>query len=271
MEDNLKQKSSFLRIFKVWLKIASMVMQVQIMTRWGGIAFFIGKIIRFLFFFVFIFSVVSKTGSLAGFTKEQVILFYLVFNLIDILTQCLYRGVYRFRRLIVNGDYDFDLLRPLPSFFRPIFGWTDILDFFTFVLLLIYFIFFLIKNSLVTSSFVIIQFLILFINSLFLAFSLHLIICAVCVLTTEIDHLIWIYRDITNTARFPTDVYGKGFRYFITFVIPVVVLITIPAKSILGLISWKTCFFVIIFNFVFFFLAKKFWSFALSKYSSASS
>ncbi len=108
-----------------------MAIQVQIMTRWGGVAFFLGKIVRFLFFFLFIYTVVSKTGSLGIYTKEQVVLFFLIFNLIDILTQALFRGVYQFRSLVVRGNFDYDLLRPLPSFFRPIFGWTDILDLIT--------------------------------------------------------------------------------------------------------------------------------------------
>jgi len=259
------------KIIKIWLLIASRVAQVQIMTSWGGFAFLLGKIVRFSFFFIFIFSVLSKTQSLVGYSREQVILFFLVFNLIDISTQALFRGVYRFRRLVVEGDYDFDLLRPLPSFFRPIFGWTDVLDIATLAPLWIYFCWFVVRNHLFVGTTSVLIFALLFVNSLILGFALHLLVCAVCVLTTEIDHLVWIYRDITNTGRFPTDIYSKGFRFFLTFGIPVVILVTMPAKALLGLLTWWGVMLSVFGSGIFFFVSLCFWRYALSRYSSASS
>jgi len=262
---------SIRKLIKIWLLIASRVAQIQLMTGWGGFAFLLGKIIRFLFFFVFIFSVLSKTRSLVGYSREQVVLFFLVFNLIDISTQALFRGVYQFRRLVVEGDYDFDLLRPLPSFFRPIFGWTDILDIITLIPLGIYFWLFVVRNNLFVNSASVLIFILLFANSLVLGFSLHLAICAVCVLTTEIDHLIWIYRDVTNTGRFPTDIYSKGIQYFLTFGVPVIILMTIPAEALLGLLTWRGMMLSIVVTAVFFLLSWKFWRYSLSRYTSASS
>ncbi|MGB9911382.1 MAG: ABC-2 family transporter protein [Microgenomates group bacterium] len=80
--------------------------------------------------------------------------------------------------------------------------------------------------------------MILFFNALILAFAFHLFFCSVCVLTTEIDHLVWVYRDLTSMARFPTDIYNKGIRIILTFTIPVIILITVPAKALLGILSW---------------------------------
>ena len=108
------------KLFKVWLRITLMSVQGQLLTNWAGVLFLLGKTVRFLLFFVFLFSVLSSAGSLAGFNQEQVILIFLVFNLIDLLTQFFFRGVYQFRQLVVYGRFDLDLLKPLPSFFRPL-------------------------------------------------------------------------------------------------------------------------------------------------------
>jgi len=259
------------KLIKIWLLIASRVAQVQIMTGWGGLAFLFGKIVRFLFFFVFIFSVLSRSGPLIGYSREQVIMFFLIFNLIDISTQALFRGVYQFRRLVVEGDYDFDLLRPLPSFFRPIFGWTDVLDIITLIPLIIYLCLFVARNNLLTSFGFVLIFILLFFNSLVLGFSLHLFVCAVCVLTTEIDHLVWVYRDLTSMARFPTDIYFKWVQYLLTFTIPVIILFTVPAKALLGLLSWPWVILALVISGLFLWGSLRFWRFALSKYSSASS
>jgi len=262
---------SIRKLIKIWLLIASRVAQIQLMTGWGGFAFLLGKIIRFLFYFVFISSVLSRTQTLLGYTKNQVILFFLVFTLVDVTTQALFRGVYQFRRLVVEGDFDFDLLRPLPSFFRPIFGWTDILDLITLIPLIIFFVWFVSKNNLSPNLGSISTFLLLFLSSLLLGFSLHLAVCSVCVLTTEIDHLIWIYRDVTNTGRFPTDIYSKGIQYFLTFGVPVIILMTIPAEALLGLLTWRGMMLSIVVTAVFFLLSWKFWRYSLSRYTSASS
>ena len=127
------------RLIKIWLMVASRAAQTQLLTGWGGIIFLLGKIVRFLLFFVFLFAVLGSAQTLAGYSREQVILFFLVFNIIDISVQFLFRGVYQFRPLVVSGEYDLDLLKPLPSFFRPLFGWADILDFITLIPLWIYF------------------------------------------------------------------------------------------------------------------------------------
>lgn len=251
--------------------MASIAVQSELTTLLAGVFFLLGKLVRFLFFFIFLFTVLSKSGSLAGYTCEQVIFFFLVFNLVDITLQFFFRGVYVFRPLVVQGNFDFDLLKPLPSFFRPLFGQTDILDFTTLVPLWIFSVWYVFHYHLFSSWLQVFWFLLLFLNSLLLAFAFHLLICSVCVLTTEIDHLIWVYRDLTNMARFPTDIYQKGVRFVLTFVIPVVVLITFPAKALLGLLSFKAIILAFFASFAFLFCAFRVWKFSLSRYSSASS
>lgn len=259
------------RLVKIWLMVASRAAQSQLLTGIAGILFIIGKIVRFLLFFVFLFAVLSSSQTLAGYSREQVILFFLVFNLVDISIQFLFRGVYVFRPLVVSGNYDLDLLKPLPSFFRPLFGWTDILDFITLVPLLGYFLWFIFAHQLFSGFADLVLFFLLLFNALLIAFAFHLFVCAVCVLTTEIDHLVWVYRDLTSMARFPTDIYQRGIQAILTFTIPVVILITVPAKALLGLLSWQWVIFSFLISGVFLFLSLRFWKFALKQYSSASS
>ncbi|MBI3443186.1 hypothetical protein HY008_00790, partial [Candidatus Woesebacteria bacterium] len=66
--------------------------------------FLTGKILRFIFFFAFLFFLLQGAKTLAGYTSNQAIFFFLTFNLIDVISQFLFREVYRFRPMIVNGD-----------------------------------------------------------------------------------------------------------------------------------------------------------------------
>lgn len=247
-----------------------MAAQSQMINTWSSILFLFGKTLRFILFFVFLYQVVFASKNLVGYTQSEIILFFLVFNFIDIFTQVLFRGVYQFRPLIVSGDYDLDLLKPIPSFFRPVFGWTDILDLITLIPFSAYFIWFALSNNFF-SGFSVLLFLILLLNSVLIAFAFHLFVCAICVLTTEIDHLIWIYRDLTSMARFSTDIYPKAIQYLLTFTIPVVILMTVPAKGLMGLLSWPMVILSMVITVIFLLGSFLLWRYALSQYSSASS
>jgi len=251
--------------------MASRAAQSQLLTGWSGFLFLVGKVVRFLLFFVFLFQIISAAGSLAGYNREQVIFFFLVFNIVDIMIQFLFRGIYQFRSLIISGDYDLDLLKPLPSFFRPVFGWTDILDLITLVPLWGYFFWFSFHWHLFASFFDLFLFFALIVNSLILGFAFHLFVGAVGILTTEVDHLIWVYRDLTSMARFPTDIYSKGVRNLLTFVFPVVILITVPAKAFLGLLSGPIVVLSFLAGALFLGASLRFWRYAQRRYTSASS
>ncbi len=260
-----------IKLIKVWFLMAKIAAQSQLTTNAGGILFIIGKVIRFALFFIFLFSVLSQSGELAGYSREEVVWFFLVFNLVDVLVQFLFRGVYVFRPLVVSGNYDLDLLKPLPSFFRPLFGWTDILDFITLIPLVIFSGWFVFVNHLVIGIKEVIFFFLLLIAALLIGFSFHLAVSAFCILTTEIDHLIWVYRDLTAMARFPTDVYRGLVRFILTFVFPVVLLITFPAKALLGLLSPEKVVLGVGLSLFFVSLSLKFWYWSLRRYTSASS
>ncbi|MFH1840915.1 MAG: ABC-2 family transporter protein [Candidatus Shapirobacteria bacterium] len=258
------------RLFKVWWRVTLMAAQSQLLSGWSGIGFLVAKIIRFLLFLVFLLTVLKSAGGVLGYTHSQVVLFFLTFTLVDTLTQCLFRGVYQFRNLIVTGNYDLDLLKPLPSFFRPLFGWADILDFVTLIPLTFYYFYYAFNSQgLVIGN--VLLFLLLLFSSMILVTGINLIIVGVAVLTTEIDHLVLIYRDLQNMARFPTEIYRPWIRYLLTFIVPVVILITIPAKGLMGLLTLPLIAGSLAFSGLFTFLAYHFWQYSLRRYSSASS
>ena len=101
--------------------------------------------------------------------------------------------------------------------------------------------------------------------------AVHIFVAAIGVLTTEVDQAIWIFRDLSQAARFPVDIYIEGVRFFLNFVVPIGLIFTIPAKALFGVLSWEWAMVTIVFTVVFYWLIIKFWHYALKKYSSASS
>lgn len=237
--------------------------------RIGVIAFLAGKIIRFLVFFLFIYYLVARTRFFLGYNLNQTLIFFLTFNFIDTLSQLLFREVYRFRPLIVSGELDGILLKPHHPFIRVLIGGVDILDAFLIIPYSLLLVYFLIKAN--VNFLNIIHYSLLIINSLIIATGFHIIVLALGILTTEVDHTIMIYRDISRMTALPVDIYKEPLRFILTFLIPVGIMMTIPVKALLNLLSLQIIILSFFIAFAFFGFSIFLWEIALKKYQSVGS
>lgn len=255
----------------VWSTLAQLSFSEVLSTKVSAILFIVAKTLRFLFFFLFLLHLMGNTGGLLGFTRDQAILFFLIWNIVDVTTQLFFRGVYFFRQKVVNGELDFYLSKPMNPLFRIITGNTDLVDLTTLVMLIIYIAWFLSQSSLTVSPGAFSLFLVLLIASFLIALAFHIVVVAIGILTTEVDHTIMIYRDITQMARFPIDIYTEPLRSILTFALPVAIMFTVPAKTLMGLISPLTIFTSLLITIASLLFSMRLWRYALTKYSSASS
>lgn len=259
------------KYLKVWYLMTIASFSSFLFSRFAAIILLTGKFLRFLFFLFFLYLLVGKTKALGSYSLNQVVFFFLTFNLIDILVQLFLRGVYRFRSLVISGDFDLVLVRPINELFRSLACWTDLLDLITIVPLVVYMIIFLAKGNIDVSIVGILFYLLLVVNAFILALALHIMVAGVGIITYEVDNTIWIYRDVSAMGRIPVDVYMEPVRSLLTFVFPVAVLITFPAKALMGLLSWQWILFSFLLAGFFLWASLKFWKYALTRYSSASS
>lgn len=257
----------YLKIWWIWGTYAS---QVALQSRFGASLLIFGKFLRFFLFLLFILVLASRLKAIGAYSLWQMILFFATFNLVDILAQLFLREVYRFRSYVVSGDFDYFLLKPISPLFRSLFGGSDILDipiFFASILLIIISIL-----NLPGIDFIgIAKFIILITNAFLISLSFHIFVLGIGILTTEVDNTLWMYRDLTQMARIPVDIYREPLRAFITFVIPVGVMITFPAKALLGILSFSGILISFVIAAIAIILSLKFWEFSLKRYSSASS
>lgn len=258
------------KYFLVWLKFATLGFQTQINNRFALAILLLGKLLRFAVFTIFIVVLVGNTRALAGYSLDQTIFFFLSFNLVDILSQLIFREVYRFRQAVVMGTFDFYLTKPVSALFRSLMGGPDLIDFITLFPLLGAIIFFMVKLNINTISGILIYVLLIAVSFL-IALSFHVLVLSLAVVTTEIDHAIMTYRDIVGMGRFPIDIYIEPLRGFLTFIIPVGIMMSFPAKAILGLLSPLSVIYAVVFAFGLLYFSLKIWHASLREYSSASS
>jgi len=148
-------------------------------------------------------------------------------------------------------------------------GGADIIDFVTIPPQLIAVIYIgSLLNPTVLST---LYFVFLFINGFLIATAFHIIVLSMGIITLEIDHSVMIYRDLTSLGRFPIDIYKQPLQGFLTYIIPVGVIVTLPAKALMGLVSIQGILGAFVLGLIFIFISLKFWNYALTKYTSASS
>src|SRR5258708_6589771 len=219
------------RYYKIWLILATNAIQSSLSSRFNASILITGKLLRFGMFFFFLVIIGSRTKLVAGYSLEQIIFFYLTYQLVDTLPQMFMREVYKFRNYVVRGDFDYFLSKPFSPLFRALLGGPDILDVpMTIIsLVAIFYTAFQIGNISILNIFF---YLTLIANAILITVAFHIFVLSIGIVTTEVDNAVMLYRDITQMGRLPVDIYKQPLRGFLTFIIPVAIIMTVPAKAI---------------------------------------
>lgn len=252
---------------KIFILFSRYSLKTILQARLGVLFFLFGKIFRFVLLLLFIVLIFSHTKVVKGYGLNQVIIFFLTFNIIDTGTQIIFREVYRFRPLVVSGALDLILLKPHHPFLRVLVGGVDFLDV---VMLLPFFGLLAYFAAQINALHLlpILGFFVLLISGMGIAAAFHIIALALGILTTEIDHTMMIYRDLTTLGRFPMNIYREPVRTIFTFFIPIGVMMSFPAEVLTG--QGKPSFFILSFliSCIMLFLSIRLWNHAIKKYQS---
>lgn len=260
-----------IRYLRVYSRLAVMSLEVQMSHPISSTGYLLGKFVRLAFFLVFLSAIFKHTEALAGYTLEEAALFFLTFNLIDILAQLFFRGIYGIRGLIRDGEFDYFLIQPLSVLYRVCFNTVDFLDVVTLipVLGIIFYVLQRTPGGLQWIRFFL--YALLTVNGMAIALAIHIAVASLAVWTQELENTIWIYRDLMALGRFPSDIYTPPLRGLLTFVIPVAVMVSFPAKAFLGKLSVPWLCHAFVMAFAGLSLSIAFWRFATRRYTSVSS
>lgn len=262
---------SLKKYWLVWKLTAQAAFQTTFINRGTNSLFLLGKLLRLGMSLLFLFLIQKNVQTFENYTTSQIIIFFLVYQFIDVVSQILYRGVYIFSNLIRNGNFDFLLAQPINPLFRSLTGQPDINDAVFLIPILVVSFFIISGLGIQISLFQAFIFFVFIFNSLLIATALHIIIVSIGVITTDIDGIIWIYRDFIRLGQFPVTIYLEPLRFALFFIIPIGMMITIPAEIALDL---SPSFSLLIVSFVgmsSFLLSLILWKWSLKRYGSASS
>jgi len=102
-------------------------------------------------------------------------------------------------------------------------------------------------------------------------YSLWFMLGATSIWFVKIYNVTEVLRGLLEAGRFPVVAYPLAYRVFLTFVIPVAFLTTVPAQALLGRVEWGWILGSVGLAIALLQLSRWFWRFALRFYTSASS
>lgn len=259
------------RYLKIWLMFAANEVQLQFSTKVSAALFFVGKTFRFGAFLAMLIILQQSATSLGGYTFDQVIIFFFSFNFVDLLSQMFFRGVYMFSSKVRTGEFDYYLARPVNTLFRSLASNPDFNDVLIFIPLSAFFLWYLTHLQIYPSPLQFFLFIVLILNGLLIAMAFHILVLCLGLLTTEVDNTIMMYRGISEMGRFPIEVYREPFRWIVTFIIPIGIMMGFPARVLLGEPPAKVLLVGFGISLTIVFLALSLWRASLKRYTSASS
>ncbi len=102
-------------------------------------------------------------------------------------------------------------------------------------------------------------------------YSLWFMLGATSIWFVKIYNVTEVLRGLVEAGRYPIVAYPESFRFFFTFVVPVMFLTTVPAQALLNRLEWSWLIGSGVLSVVLLVVANRFWRFALRFYTSASS
>lgn len=259
------------RYVRIYARLALNSFASQATTPLSSFGYLLGKMSRVAYFLIFLFAIFKHTDALAGYRLEEAALFFLTFNVVDMVAQLFFRGIYGIRAIVRDGDLDFFLIQPLNVLYRVAFNTVDFLDLVTIlpVFGVMVYLFQTMPEPIMLSRLAIYGVLVF--NGLLIAFSIHILVAALAVLTQELENTIWIYRDLMTLGRFPSDIYDRPMRFILTFFVPVAVMVSFPAKAYLGQLPWHWILHSFWMAGLSVVVSLFCWNYALARYTSSSS
>ena len=223
---------------------------------------------------LFVLSLFFREGSqLGGWSWEEAIIVQGVYTFLSGVSSTFLRpNLTEIIKHIKEGTLDFVILKPLDSqfwlstrAFEPVAGLPEM-----FVgILLISWSSIELKINL-TFDLLVLSLLMLS-SGVIILYSLWFIIATTSIWFVQTQSATEVLRSLLTAGRFPVSSYPNLVRIIFTLIIPVAFLTSVPAEAFLGKISILTIFVSFIVSIMFFYISRKFWTYALKFYTSASS
>jgi ABC-2 type transport system permease protein len=221
------------------------------------------------FFFSVIYSYVDALGV---FTKEDVMIFLIIAFISDTVYMFFFSGnIMHLNRLMINGELDYYLLKPINSQFMVSFRKVKSYAIISILILIILLFNQLQEYSNHISLVNYIIFLLSFFMGIILWYSIEFIISTSCFWYKNFSVAGWLSHEFFKFSLRPDSIYTGLMRKVLFSLIPMTLIASVPTRHLLygpniGYFTWQ-----LFISITFFYIARIIWKKGLKLYESASS
>jgi ABC-2 type transport system permease protein len=249
----------------------SVVREMQFKTNF--ILWIIVELLWFALQLTFITVIYSHTDHIGDWTKWQVVFLIGTSNFIQQLFSSIFlSNLVQLSELIRTGRLDFMLLLPINTRFLISLRQVDLGGFINAACAIAVMFYSGYQLHLSPTLTQISGYLLLVCASLFVHYSLMLILSSSSFWTVRAQGIVWGYYNLFNIARLPDAAFRGAFKAFFTYALPMLLVANVPAKLVTQKLSVPAeMFLLVVMAAVLFFLSELTWRWSLRHYTSASS
>lgn len=214
----------------------------------------------------------SQTNSIYGWSKSDIILLTCGYQILIGFFHTLFsRNFERMAEVINWAQLDAFLIKPLDSQFALSVWQVNYTSIIRIILGIAFAIFFIRSSMIYTTAMGILLFAFLLGVGLILLYSLWFIVATLIIWFPRMSNVIELMYTVSGISRYPGEMYRNALGLGFFFLLPVTLIVTTPVRFLVAKVTPQDSILLMVFAFVFLFISRKFWKFALRFYSSASS
>jgi ABC-2 type transport system permease protein len=256
------------RIYKVFLASS---LQRELEFRANFLAKIVQNIAWIIVFTLMVLVVYSHTDSVAGWNRGEAFVLAATIFMLGSASSAFFFSMTEIPEQVRRGTLDFVLTKPIdPQFWVSLrrFNFDQVGAFLAGVILL----FFGVNHSETTVTMgSIAAYTVTFFGAVALYYGFSLALMTLGIWLVRVDNLWVLGETVQHVARYPLDIYQPSVQRFLTYVLPLAFLATIPSRQLVKETDWKFVALSLLYASLALVASRAFWKFATRRYSSASS
>lgn len=269
MKQLVSKIKRYLRIY--WLLVRQSIIDILIF-RINGLVLGLAPIFWMASMLVFLATIFSKVNNLGGWSAWEIVFLTGVHEMIYLLTWAtIMPNLKNFTNEVRNGRFDQVLLKPISPRFLCSFKTVDFTVIGSVVNVLFIFFFSLSRVSFEHSIPKLGGFFLFLCLSYLIAYFIYFICASLSLFFINSRTLLDIIFELTETDRYPAEIYPTSLKTFLTFFLPILFFAYFPTAFLLGKISAVYIIYALLVAIVFGVVSHIVWRKGLKNYQSASS
>lgn len=212
-----------------------------------------------------------STDSVAGMGRGEMIVFLGSLFVIDAVNMMLFsHNFWMFPRLIVRGELDFYLIRPVSTFFMSFTRYTNIASWLNFAVGMSVLVYGLGEAGLTPTVGSVALFVLLAVCGSAVMLALQAMVAAVAIFLVQAEGVQMIFHTVYQFGTRPDAIYSRSVRRILLFIVPLALIASVPSRALLGTLTPELAVWSVAASALLFGLSMLFFNWSLRHYSGAS-